>query len=187
MSADTSLLLGIVLPQICCSLSLPLSPNWVNNRRFEASLPVMALWHISCSISPANHKRATGSEKPHLKEITNTGTEREIKTTAPQRLCVSCAKNAPSRNSARWIAGTALIASSFLFYLAYPVILFVLPLPRTIKAGVALAVWLVSWAVFSAGILLAGPEGFDRFKGLWSRIMNGRRATALDSQQVADE
>jgi UPF0716 family protein affecting phage T7 exclusion len=85
------------------------------------------------------------------------------------------------------IAGTALIAGSFLVYLAYPVILLMLPLSPSIKVGATVAVWFLSWAVFSAGIWLAGPQGFQRFKGFWSRMVNGHSVTKLDSQQVADD
>jgi hypothetical protein len=89
-------------------------------------------------------------------------------------------------NSARFIAGTALIAGSFLVYLAYPIILLILPFSPSVKIGATVIVWIVSWGVFSAGIFLAGPEGFERFKGLWLRIISGRSWTKPDRQGLSD-
>ncbi len=77
-------------------------------------------------------------------------------------------------NSARFITGTALISVSFLVYLAYPVILLILPLGKSTKVVAVIAVWILSWAVFSAGIFLAGPDGFRWFKGLWLRLTRSR-------------
>lgn len=69
----------------------------------------------------------------------------------------------------RFLAGIALMAVSFLVYPAYSVIILFLPLSGEIKVGVIVAVSLLSWGVFSAGIFLAGREGYDRLKGLWKR------------------
>ncbi|MDP2602792.1 MAG: hypothetical protein Q8S00_09395 [Deltaproteobacteria bacterium] len=80
---------------------------------------------------------------------------------------------AQGQKSLRFIAGTALIAGSFLVYLAYPVILLYLPFSGSVKLGATVAVWVLSWAVFSAGILLTGPQGYEWLKGLWTRMAGG--------------
>jgi hypothetical protein len=80
---------------------------------------------------------------------------------------------AQGQKSPRFIAGTALITGSFLVYLAYPVILLYLPFSGSVKFGATVAVWVLSWAVFSAGILLTGPQGYEWLKGLWTRIAEG--------------
>ena len=80
---------------------------------------------------------------------------------------------AQGQKSLRFIAGTALITGSFLVYLAYPVILLYLPFSGSVKFGATVAVWVLSWAVFSAGILLTGPQGYEWLKGLWTRIAEG--------------
>jgi len=77
------------------------------------------------------------------------------------------------QKSLRFIAGTALIAGSFLVYLVYPVILLYLPFSGSVKVGATAAVWVLSWAVFSAGILLTGPQGYEWVKGLWTRMTGG--------------
>ena len=77
---------------------------------------------------------------------------------------------AQGQKSLRFIAGTALIAGSFLVYLAYPVILLYLPFSGSIKVGATIAVWVSSWAVFSAGIFLTGPQGYEWVKGFWTRL-----------------
>ena len=85
------------------------------------------------------------------------------------------AKASPApRRSIRFITGTALMAASFLVYPAYPVILLWLPLSASVKAGVSVAVWILSWGSFSLGAYLAGPEGYEWFKQLWRRLI-GRR------------
>jgi hypothetical protein len=71
--------------------------------------------------------------------------------------------------SGRFICGAILIASSFLVYLAYPIVLLMTPASATIKITATIALWALSWAVFSAGIFLTGPEGYRRFKAFWSR------------------
>jgi hypothetical protein len=75
--------------------------------------------------------------------------------------------------SARFICGAILIAGSFLVYLAYPIILLMTPASGTIKIATTIALWALSWAVFSAGIFLIGPEGYRRFKAFWSRNKSG--------------
>ncbi len=78
-------------------------------------------------------------------------------------------RGAPNAGRVRFIAGIALMAVSFLVYLAYSIIILFLPLSGEIKVGVIVAASLLSWAVFSAGIFLAGREGYDRLKRLWKR------------------
>jgi hypothetical protein len=84
------------------------------------------------------------------------------------------------------MAGTALIAGSFLVYLAYPIILLVLPFSGRIKLAAGIAVWLLSWGVFSTGIFLAGPEGFQWFKGLWSRASARHMREKQDLKQKSN-
>jgi hypothetical protein len=85
------------------------------------------------------------------------------------------AKAAPApRRSVRFIAGTSLMAASFLVYPAYPVILLWLPLSASLKAGVSVAVWVISWGTFSLGAYLAGPQGYAWFKQLWRRLTGNR-------------
>ena len=71
--------------------------------------------------------------------------------------------------SARFICGTILIAGSFLVYLAYPIILLMVPASGATKIAATIALWALSWAVFSAGIYLTGPEGYRRLKDFCSR------------------
>jgi hypothetical protein len=71
--------------------------------------------------------------------------------------------------SGRFICGTILIAGSFSVYLAYPIILLMIPASGATKIAATIAVWALSWAVFSAGIFLTGPEGYRRFKAFCSR------------------
>ena len=72
--------------------------------------------------------------------------------------------------SARFITGAVLIASSFLPYLAYPILL-LLPASGSIKVGVTIVVSVLSWAVFGLGIFLTGPEGYALFKALCRRMI----------------
>lgn len=67
------------------------------------------------------------------------------------------------RGRVRFAAGIALIAISFLVYPAYPFIVF-LPYSEGVKIAVTVAASLLSWGVFSAGIFLAGREGYDWLK-----------------------
>jgi len=80
---------------------------------------------------------------------------------------------AQGQKSLRFIAGTALITGSFLVYLAYPVILLYLPFLGKFKVGATVAVWILSWAAFSAGIFLTGPQGYEWVKGLWAHMIGG--------------
>ncbi len=71
----------------------------------------------------------------------------------------------------RFIAGVSLMGVSFLVYPAYSLIILLLPFSKEIKVGVIAAASLLSWGVFSAGIYLAGREGYDWLKrlSLWRR------------------
>ncbi|OGP98185.1 MAG: hypothetical protein A2W10_02110 [Deltaproteobacteria bacterium RBG_16_55_12] len=71
----------------------------------------------------------------------------------------------------RFIAGVALMGVSFLVYPVYSLIILLLPFSKEIKVGVIAAASLLSWGVFSAGIYLAGREGYDWLKrlSLWRR------------------
>ena len=44
-----------------------------------------------------------------------------------------------------------------------------------VKFGVIIALWLLSWCAFSAGILLAGLEGYEWLKELWKQKTGGGR------------
>ena len=79
------------------------------------------------------------------------------------------------RKSLRFIAGTVLMAGSFLVYPSYPVILLWLPVSARLKALLSVAVWIISWGTFSLGALLAGPEGYAWFKGLWRQLRTAYR------------
>jgi uncharacterized membrane protein len=116
----------------------------------------------------------------HTDPESNAGSKRNIPPASGQASIAISLTSAPGRNSTRFIAGTTLIAGSFLVYLAYPIIILILPFSGSIKVGAAVVVWLASWGVFSAGIFLAGPEGFKRFKGLGSRIMSSHSWTKPD-------
>ena len=69
----------------------------------------------------------------------------------------------PVAGRVRFVTGIALMAVSFLVYLAYPVILF-LSLSESAKIGVAVLASLLSWGVFCGGFYLAGREGYDWLK-----------------------
>ncbi len=73
-------------------------------------------------------------------------------------------KASPGKSIPLWkiISGIILIWISFLIYPLYAVIPF-LPFSSTIKIVVATAGFLISWALFSAGVFLAG-------KGWWQWI-----------------
>jgi hypothetical protein len=69
-----------------------------------------------------------------------------------------------------FVAGIALIVSSFLVYPAYPIIILFLPSLGSIKLAVlVVSAWLLSWGIFTAGILLVGLEGYEWLKNLWKR------------------
>lgn len=79
-------------------------------------------------------------------------------------------------HSARFIVGIALIAASFLVYIAYPIILLLVSTSGQIKVLATVVVWAISWAVFSVGVFLTGPAGYLRLKALWSRYKPALRA-----------
>jgi len=100
----------------------------------------------------------------------NTSIQEHTAASAPLKFIDLSRTPAHGQKSLRFIAGTALIAGSFLVYLAYPVILLYLPFSGSVKVGATVAVWVLSWAVFSAGIFLTGPQGYEWVKGLWTRM-----------------
>ena len=83
-------------------------------------------------------------------------------------------KRSTREKSLNFIAGTVLMAGSFLVYPTYPVILLWLPISTSAKAGVSVTVWILSWSAFSFGAYLAGPEGCEWFKTLWRRVVTKR-------------
>ena len=79
-------------------------------------------------------------------------------------------------NSIRFKFGIALIVASFSVYLAYPVILLLVNASGQIKVIATVVLWAMSWAVFSIGVFLTGPEGYLRLKAFWSRFKPALRA-----------
>jgi hypothetical protein len=118
---------------------------------------------------------ATAVEKFHPNPEANTGLQEATAPSALLRFIDLSRAPAHGQNSLRFIAGTALIAGSFLVYLAYPVILLYLPFSGSVKVGATVAVWVLSWGVFSAGIFLTGPQGYEWLKGLWTGMTGGDR------------
>ena len=80
-----------------------------------------------------------------------------------------------SHRRLRFIAGIALMTSSFLVYPTYPVILLWLPFSVNVKILISVVVWSLSWTTFSVGAFLAGPEGYAWFKSLGARLKIVRR------------
>ena len=78
------------------------------------------------------------------------------------------------------------MSASFLVYLAYPVILLILPLGESIKLAAVVAVWALSWSAFSAGILLAGPNGFRWLKELRPSLTRSRLTEKQDRKVLSD-
>ena len=64
--------------------------------------------------------------------------------------------------------GAALITASFAIYPAYPLIA-LLPLPVTLRLGLAFSASALSWVVFLLGTTLAGKEGVEYLKRLLGR------------------
>lgn len=75
----------------------------------------------------------------------------------------------PADKRARFLGGVGLIAISFLVYPALIVIL-LLPISTQMKVAGIAAASILSWAIFSAGIYLAGRRGFNWFKGRWRQL-----------------
>ncbi len=67
------------------------------------------------------------------------------------------------------------MAVSFLVYPAYLVIILLPLFSLKVKAAVILVASLVSWALFSIGMLLAGKKGYDRLKGLLKALARSLR------------
>lgn len=140
--------------------------------------PSRARWHISCStwVAQRPKKIVTAVEKfqPNLRATKDL--QEHVAVSALPKFINLSGTPAQGQKSLRFIAGAALIAGSFLVYLAYPVILLYLPFSGKFKVGATVAVWILSWAIFSAGIFLTGPLGYEWVKGLWTRIIGGESA-----------
>jgi len=78
-------------------------------------------------------------------------------------------ETAPKRRRAVVVAGGVLIALSFLVYPAYGIIVFYVPGSWGVKFGIIVAAWILSWALFATGIILAGVETYDWLKELRHR------------------
>ena len=85
--------------------------------------------------------------------------------TEPQlNSAASCSTRLPhSKSRATIVAGLALVAISFLVYPAYPIIILLIPASATVKLGLTVIAWILSWILFSAGVGLAG---FQRYRSL---------------------
>ena len=112
-------------------------------------------------------------DKFHSNPGKSTSSQEHIAPSALQRFVAFFRSPARGQRSLRFIAGATLIAGSFLVYLAYPVILLYLPFSGSVKAGATVVAWVLSWTVFSAGIFLTGPEGYEWLRGLWTRMTGG--------------
>ena len=126
-------------------------------------------------------------EKPYTDLESNAGSKATILPSTGQERIAIYSSSIRGHASARFIAGTALIAGSFLVYLAYPIILLMLPFSRSIKFGAAVAVWIISWGIFSAGIFLAGPEGFEWLKRFCLRVIPIHSGPKPDSRELSDD
>jgi hypothetical protein len=72
----------------------------------------------------------------------------------------------PHRGRRGFLAGVLLMAGSFLVYPAYPVLVF-WPVTDHSRAEVTLVAAALSWAVFSAGLYLAGRRGWVWLRRRW--------------------
>jgi len=121
-------------------------------------------WHRSCSrLCPAAPKALFGTTKMGEKSDTLNHADDDL-------------HQSQGGNSARFKFGIALIVTSFSVYLAYPVILLLVKTSGQIKVIATVLVWAMSWAVFSIGVFLTGPEGYLRLKAFWSRFKPALRA-----------
>jgi len=64
------------------------------------------------------------------------------------------------------MTGVLLMAGSFLVYPAYPVLVF-WPVSDHVRIGITLGAAAMSWAVFSAGLYLAGRRGWVWLRRRW--------------------
>ena len=109
--------------------------------------------------------------KLHPNLVSNSGSQEQA--SLCQRFLAFFQIAANGQKPVRFISGTVLIAGSFLVYLAYPLILLFLPSAGSIKVAATVAAWVISGGIFSAGIYLTGPEGYERLKALWRRMTGG--------------
>ena len=117
-------------------------------------------WHVSCSSVAERRERirVVAQINPGVNPVTNLATPVPV-----------------PRRSLRFIVGIVLMTGSFLVYPTYPIILLWLPLSLSVKTALSITVWVLSWATFSAGALLAGPQGYAWIKGLWWHMIAGSR------------
>ena len=74
----------------------------------------------------------------------------------------------PRKSKTSVTVGVTLIVSSFVIYPAYPAIA-LLPFSLEVRFATAFVASVASWAVFFAGLSLAGKEGVDYLKRLLTR------------------
>jgi len=72
----------------------------------------------------------------------------------------------PHRGRRLFLAGVLLMASSFLVYPAYPVLVF-LPAAEQHRVELTVGAAVVSWAVFGTGLVLAGRRGWVWLRRRW--------------------
>ena len=72
----------------------------------------------------------------------------------------------PHRGRRGFVTGVLLMAGSFLVYPAYPVLVF-WPVSDRTRIAVTLAAAAASWAVFGAGLYLAGRRGWVWLRRRW--------------------
>jgi hypothetical protein len=85
-------------------------------------------------------------------------------------------KSPSDRKRVLLVAGVVLMAISFLVYPAYPMIILWLPVSHSAKMGAIVTAWLLSWSVFTVGVLLAGLKGYEWLKKAWRRKGGGAKS-----------
>ena len=73
------------------------------------------------------------------------------------------------------MTGVLMMAGSFLVYPAYPVLV-LWPMTRRTRLGLTMVAAAVSWAVFSAGLYLAGRRGWIWLRRRWKGRHHHRHA-----------
>ena len=142
------------------------------------------MFHAEMTQQTTRRDLAIGNFYPNLEAYT--GIKEHTTPSACRRFLAFCPISVHDDKSLRFIAGTVLISGSFLVYLAYPVILLMLPLAESIKLAAVVAVWVLSWSAFSAGIFLAGPDGVEWLKELGSRMTRGHLGKKQNSKECSD-
>jgi len=83
-----------------------------------------------------------------------------------------------------FIAGIALIAASFLVYLAYPIIFMLASGSMIAKVVMAAGAWVLSWSSFTGGLILAGLGTSKRFKRFLRRKKKTPSVPSLQEKQA---